>query len=497
MERHRLVLVVAIATTPIAALVGFGCSDDEPGPVTRVNVDPGGTFGAEVAVSVVGRGRVTGSIVGGIDCPTKCYVRYTFADATAPGAAAGLGLKAIPTPGTRFAGWKFEPEQLSTKGRGPDNCNPLKRAAAQPSVDTNALEINLPFGETAGTPPPGQEGACTGATSVPVAYKLVATFEEIPIPDAGFDADDGGPGELVYDAPVAGATGGELGIVGGRLYWKYSVGGLHGIASGTTSSGLKTPTILVQPTSVITRFEVDTSNVVYQTSAGSLGVFPSGSTTAYTSFTGGPASCDAVDSYSTTVYCVAGGTLYSWPYTGGAATVVFTGAPASTKNFTVDSSYFYFVDDPGGAGAASIVRMYKFDANGDAGTFTPIVTGETNPIRLQIGASSYLFWIQYDAANQIGEVRASSTSGGTVYTAIPAQNGLSFMTPDPSSSSYAYGAVVPQPGLGDARIYRGYAFGGTTTTIVGGIRALTGLAADSSYVYWTQNDGRVYRRPRL
>lgn len=496
MERHRIALVVAIASTPVAALIGFGCSSDDPAPATRVNVDPGGTFGAEVAVQVVGRGRVTGNIANGIDCPSRCYVRYTFANATAPGAAAGLGLKAIATPGARFAGWKFETEALGTKGRGADNCNPVKRAATQPSVDTNATEINLPFGETNGTPPPGQEGACAGSTTVPVAYKLVATFEEIPIPDAGFDADDGGPGELLYEAPAAGATGGEVGVVSGRVYWKYTVGGLSGIASGTTSSGAKTPTVLVQPTSVITRFEVDTANVVYQTNNGTIGVFANGSSFVNTSFTGGPASCDAIDSYGSTIYCVSGGTLYSWPSSGGTATVVLTGAPASTKNFTVDSSYFYFVDDPGGAGGASIVRMYKSDANGDAGSFTPIVTGETNPIRLQVGASSYLFWIQYDAASTLGEVRAASTSGGTVYTAIPAQNGLSFMTPDPSSSSYAYGAIVPQGGP-DARILRGYAFGGSATTIVAGIRTLTGLAADSSYVYWTQNDGRVYRRPRF
>lgn len=493
MERRRFLFVTAIAVAPVAALIGFGCSDDEPGPVTRVTVDPGGTFGAEVAVTVVGRGRVTGNIASSIDCPTNCYVRYTFKDGTAPGAANGLGLKAIPTPGARFAGWRFEPDELATKGRGPDNCNPIKRAAAQPAVDATALEISLPFGETAGTPPAGQEGSCGGDfAKVPVAYKLVATFEDIPIPDAGFDADDGGPGELLYEAPAAGATGGELGLVSGRLYWKYTVGGLNGIASGMASSGSTTPTVLVSPSSVITRFETDTQNAVYQTSGGAIAVFSNGSSFPNTSFTGGPASCDAIEPYQSTIYCVSGGTLYSWPNTGGTATLLLTGAPQSTKNFAVDASYFYFVDDSGGAGNSSIVRMSKFDANGDAGTFTPIVTGETNPIRLHVG--SYLFWIQYSTASQLGELRSASTSGGTPYTSIPAQSGLTLLAPD-YSSTYVIGGIVP-PGGPDARIVRGYAFGSSTTTLVSGIRTITGIAADSTYVYWTQNDGRVYRHFR-
>ena len=117
LSTRRTIVAVGISITPIAALGWLGCSDDDPKPTGMAVVDPGGTFGAEVAVTVVGRGRVTGSIANGIDCPSRCYVRYTFTDSSAPGAAAGLGLKAIATRGARFTGWTFETEPLATKGR--------------------------------------------------------------------------------------------------------------------------------------------------------------------------------------------------------------------------------------------------------------------------------------------------------------------------------------------------------------------------------------------
>src|SRR5688500_16940609 len=142
-------------------------------------VDPGGTFGAEIAVRVVGRGRVSGNIPTSIDCPGDCYARYTFTSQSDKGAADGLILRAISTTGARFVGWTFEAEQLGTRARGPDNCSPVKRATSQPGNNDSA-ELKLSFGEVNGTAPPGQEGSCVGdILKVPVAYKLVATFEDL------------------------------------------------------------------------------------------------------------------------------------------------------------------------------------------------------------------------------------------------------------------------------------------------------------------------------
>ena len=47
-------------------------------------------------------------------------------------------------------------------------------------------------------------------------------------------------------------------------------------------------------------------------------------------------------------------------------------------------------------------------------------------------------------------------------------------------------------------IYRAYYFGGASTTVFRtGLSGLTGLAADSSYVYWSHSDGRIRRASRF
>lgn len=508
MERSRIFVAVAIAVAPIAGVIGSGCSDDETPTVRMTNVDPGGTFGAEVAVRVVGRGRVSGSIPTSIDCPGDCYARYTFTSQSDKGAADGITLKAIPTEGVRFAGWTFEKEQLGTKARGPDNCSPVKRATSQPG-DSNSTELKLPFGETTGSAPPGQESSCVGdLLKVPVAYKLVARFEDISVIDAGPDGDagdagDGGsPGTLLFEAPAIGATGGELFIISNRLYWKYNAGGLHGIATGLTSAAAGSqPLVVVSPASTIPRFEGDQYNVMFQTSGGALGLFnTSNPTTPVTSFSSVP-TCDAIESYSTSLlYCLSAGTLYSWSTSGGAQTVVASSAPATTgRNFAVTSSYFWVVNDPGASGAATIQRLLKSTADGGAQTWdSNVITGRTNPVRLLTTPSfEYLAWLELNTLSDSGEVRAS-TGSTTIYNPVVAENGLRLLAPD-STGSQIIAGVAPTGGA-SGKIYRTSVTstpGGQLTPSVSGIPNLTGIAADSSYFYWTQNDGRVYRRSKF
>lgn len=510
MERHRIVVAVAIAVAPVAGLIGFGCSDDDPSPIGMTSVDPGGTFGAEISVRVVGRGRVTGSIPTSIDCPGKCYVRYTFDSPSARGAADGLGLKAVATNGARFVGWRFENEQLGTKAKGPDNCSPVKRATSQPG-DSNNAELKLTFGEVAGTAPAGQEGNCVGdLLKVPVAYKLVATFEDIQVPEAGPDADggDGGdaasPGTVLFEAPVPGATGGDLFLLNGRLYWRFNSGIFQGIASGlaTAPTTPATPQLVLPASSTIPRFEGDVANVVFQQSNGTLGVFNSSNpTTPVTNFTS-PPTCDAVDSYSSLVYCLSGGVLYSWSTSGGARTTVLSGAPFSVspnRTFAATSSYFWVPNDPGGSNTASLQRVLRSSADNDGGmlTWAPFITGETNPLRLQPNSFDYLFWIEYNSGADLGEVHTSQGSSSTVYVPIPAENGMRFVLPDTSSSSVVAG--VSPAGGGAGKIYRTSAFtnASSVTPIVTNVPNMTGLAVDSNYFYWTQNDGRVYRRSKF
>ncbi|HVJ91868.1 MAG TPA: hypothetical protein VM580_18840, partial [Labilithrix sp.] len=160
--RQRVGLAI-VGLIPVVSLAWIGCSDDEPAGSGRV--DPGGTFGAEVTVTVIGPGRVKGSLPG-VDCPTRCFAKYIFESARADGATSTIGLKATASRGAKFKGWTFSSEPIGTQGRGPDKCNPVLRAGTDPGVDKSAAEIELPYGETTGTPPAGQEGPCGGYTKV-------------------------------------------------------------------------------------------------------------------------------------------------------------------------------------------------------------------------------------------------------------------------------------------------------------------------------------------
>jgi hypothetical protein len=499
-ERHRIVVAVVIAVAPIAGLIAFGCSSDTSGNVGMTQVDPGGTFGAEVSLQVVGRGRVVANIPSSIDCPGNCYVRYTFNSSTDRGAADGLTLNAIATTGARFVGWKFEADQLATKGRGPDSCNPVKRATSQPG-DSNSTELKLAYGQVAGTAPAGQEGACGGdQLQVPLAYKLTATFADDSSFDAGYDAGDAGsPGTVLFESPVAGATGGDLYLVNGRLYWRFNSGGFQGIASGLTSTISPTPQVVVSATSTIPKFEGDYQNVMYQQGTSTLGVFNSSNPTLpLTSFTSMPGPCDALESYYSpnTVFCLYAGTMYSWNATsGGARTTVVGSVPATAgRNFAAAFSYFWIVNDPGGAGTASIQQGSRSAVDNDGGTitWTPTITARTNPQKLQTNSSDYLFWIESNPAADLAEVH-SSTGSSTTYTPIPAESGVKFISPDPSSS-YIVAGVSPTLAPLAGKIYRTLYYNSSIVTpAVSGIPNLTGLANDSTYYYWTQNDGRVYR----
>lgn len=488
----RLAVAVALGATPVAAaLLWSGCSD-ETSIVGPTQVDPGGTFGAELSVVVVGRGRVLSSIPG-INCPVAtgqpgaCFATLVFPNNAADGARDGVVLKAIPTPGTRFRGFRFEPTVLPTRGRGPDECNPISRAGAQPAVDPNAAEIKLDFGETQGSPPPGKEGLCVQYATVPYAYRVVATFEDI-LPEAGVDA---GPGEVIFEPPAVGAGGREIGVVSSRLYWRFEVNGLHGIATGFTSGGA-TPTTMVPASNTIYAFDVG-SHVVWQT--GSTLQFVSGGSTSPITLNGGPLVCDHVTSDATNIYCQTNTALYSWT-TGGVGPQIISPFPAAGEKIATDTTYFYFANDAdGGAGASTIYRLLKSTA--DAGIApTPLVTGQTNPIALEV-TSSRIFWINYDAPNIIGELQASFSTGGTATTAVPSSSGLRFLQPDPSFTTRVWAAAVPVGMASNSRIMRGESTGGAPVTVVQGINGLGGFTIDSSFIYWTQGDGRVRRTPKL
>ena len=84
------------------------------------------------------------------------------------------------------------------------------------------------------------------------------------------------------------------------------------------------------------------------------------------------------------------------------------------------------------------------------------------------------------------------------YTPVPAESGLRILAADYSiSSNYIIAGVAPTGGGNGGKIYRTIVTSSALAPSVTGIPNLTGVTADSSYFYWTQNDGRVYRRTKL
>jgi hypothetical protein len=206
--------------------------------------------------------------------------------------------------------------------------------------------------------------------------------------------------------------------------------------------------------------------------------------------------CVAVESDFSNVYCrTAGpnGTLISWTTAGTSMTNLHSGLPTGS-DFTVDSSGFAIVDTTGGFGASAIRSVPKLGTV-DAGvpTISDLVTGLTNPVALEPNGTSRLYWISDDGA---GTAQSAPRFGGTAFSSTPATTGLKFLTIDPSSTFSYFVGISPTTLPGASSIVKLSTSSTTTTPVRTGITAIGGIAADSSYVYWTQNDGRVYRALR-
>ena len=471
--------MAALASAPVVVLAAAGCSDDAA-TAGMVSVDPGGTYGAEVSLVVTGRGRVLSTTGTSIDCPGRCYGRLVVDDRSASGAPSAVSLKAVPTPGSRFLGWEFDGTELGTRGKGPDSCNPVKRAAVTPSVNPSAPEITLPFGEVEGTPPAG--AGCAPTYAVPVAYRVIAKFEDgASIVDAGADAGDGGTGDVFAPTPAAGAVAKDVGITGSYLYWRWDAAGTSGVSMSSTSSSF--PSVVQQTSTPITVFEVDTYGAIWQRSDNGLYIATSGSTSPVL-LSGAPA-CVAVAIDSGGAFCrTAGpnGQIWSWTLAGTGPTLQFSFVPAGT-DLVADSSYLFFSSDPGTINGGSIFYATR-PGPGDGGTFNTVTSGRTAPSKLQTN-SSRLMWLE-TSGGLVTATANSSRFTSTSYASIGPAAGLSFIAPDPSSTSYVWAAST-------SSIVRGFYTGSPQQTFRSGLVGIGGIAVDSSYVYWTQSDGRVYR----
>jgi hypothetical protein len=488
---RRLSVVLVLGVTPIAAIAWMGCGDDDATAVAGLGKpDPGGTWGAQVAVTVVGRGKV--SSPGVLDCPNRCFSTLIFPNNGADGATGGMTLTAEPNAGGKFLGWAFEPITLGASSRGPDTCNPVTRAATVPSVDTSAPQITLPYGEVDGTSPAGHEGECATFKKVPLAYKVVATFSG-EIPEAGpdvFDAGnpDGNEGGPTGDPVVYNVTDGTSPVLLGRtsngyIYWTYNAGGFVGLSVGTSPESGFIPQSASSVTSSlesITKWKVEPSGVVLLDSFGDLMAVRQSSPTSLISVgsasTLGTCQAIAMDS-SSNVHCRLSTSIATWTWNGASydgPTRVFVDLPTG-QDLAVDNSNFYY-------STATSIQSVPLNGN-DASAPTQVISG-TSSISHLIAGSSNLTW-QSGGTIELSTGKSSSSSFGStgITTSLTGTFfGLAF---DPFDSYTVYAG-------GTYGIYA-YEGAGTPREVKTG-KTFTGVAVGSTYVFYTAaGENKIYR----
>lgn len=496
-RRRRSILVLgALALALPCAFAGCvaGCSSDappEPNPEPRPEPDPGGTYGAEINVHVVGRGRVK-DVIGGLACPTQCFARYVYRDRATAGGTDRATLTAEPAQGARLVGWTFDAAPLGTRGRGPAECSPVKRAGALPQSDAAALTIPLAFGETQGTAPIGREAECASHLTVPLAYNVTATFAELPVADGGDAGDSGVIGEVHLEPPVLGFEGKNIGVYGGTtdslVYWRLDQGATTQIARATISGATKSVTTVTNSTATsVVLFDVG-ALIGWQTADGTIGILraSAGSASALV-FPSGGTTCRAFASTSSMLYCRTDDSIVGWDPFGGSKQIVHTGLSpiGATIAVTQATSALLFADSNGDGGVA-IKSAPGFGDGGVPFMETVVPAVARDPLLLAVNASN-VFWLDFDGTNGRGHQAAIITGSTTFDIGSASSPGVRFLRLDPKSET---GSFLASP---DSILQ---AKGTALTTFRPKVPSLGGLAVGDSFVYWTQKDGRVLRAPR-
>jgi hypothetical protein len=484
----RLVACALVLAMMIVAVLA-ACSGDG----TASSEVPGGTYGAEISLSIVGRGRVTTAPAAN-DSPGSCFARILLPGANVDGGDGGITLIAEGTSSAHFVGWSFAESDLGVRARGPSQCSPMTRKASVPATAEPSSVITVPFGETKGTPPRGHEEECAPFTSVSLAYAVTATFEEDP-PLPGFDAapPDEADLDVLFLPKSPGSQAMEIGVTNGYAYWRYEVNGLSRVAGSYLPSASVDE--IVTPNGEIRLFDVD-RHAVFQYTNDSLWVIQGGTLSA--AFLGGAPRCLALASDALNVYCRAeldgGSAIYAWPVAGADASAPSIASLLPLGNdLGVDTQRFYFSEDHGAlpkqAKILSAPRGSGSNAEGGVPpSFTTLALGQTSPFGMVVG-SSFLAWID----DQGGSFSSSSSSKLMISTPSTALGGAAFRFVAADAFSNEYWLGIGNDGSGAWSIYRITVGMPTATFFRGGTTDLGGLAVDSTYVYWTRPNGRVYR----
>jgi len=484
---RRLGVAAALTLAGPAVIAGSGCTSDDNGASGTQPPDPGGTFGSDITVRIVGGGHVSSNPIG-IDCPTRCFSTLLFDPASAA-AKTGVALTASPTPGWTFAGWSFDGAPVAGRAREPEECQPYTRPATVPKADTSNPTLTLTPGVGPGTAPTTKAPACSATSSLPLAYQVTATFTKAPDEiDAGDAGDDSGTpeGDLVADRAQVGATGRKIFARSGRLYWQWDTSFGSGISTASSLPG-SLRTDLATAVSFVSAFDVDQA-VAYQVSGATTVTTYSIGSTIPTSLPTAPP-CVALATDLSYAYCRQSGAtnqIVRWTL-GGTGPVVLASKLPTGSDVSVDATSIYYSD-------SSLGSVYSIPLAGvpDGGTPSPTLIADlrTSPGNVQV-YSSYVAWIDAAGTSTSALLQAPRTGGGTVFT-LAAMNGIRDFVID-TTSSYVYFTVVPSAAPGASSIVRVPLTGGATTVVKSGLYAPGGVAVDSSYVYWTNLDGKVFR----
>lgn len=477
------------AALVLALLAAIAAACDSTSSGDTAALDPGPTFGIEVTLAVSGNGRVV-SDPAGIDCPANCFTRLTSAEREFDGSDIGFTLNATPGVGAHFVGWSAKPLVSGLRARGPADCSPMTRNAIGPPIGPIDQTVILPYGETQGTPPKGHEAECADYLTVPVAYSLIATFEDDPA-TSFFGQDAAPPGEVLFEPPVLGrVVMREIGLRGDNLYVRYDQDGLQSAIAVGLKSGAGGLTNAIAPTPNVIYDTVSIGpNIVAETTNEQLIALNLSTQRQFTQSIGNR--CTGIASDDTTAYlrCPDGfgdNYFYVWPLDG--RSYQFTYQLPNGNDLAVDDASIYYTGFPsnGSFGASTLQKAPKlFDA---AAGFLPdaskLVPGLSAPRNLLVTASD-LFWLDdtQDKTNTfVGTAPVTGTDAATQQFLPGVGTALAVDPNDPKTYYAAAGHQINR-----------YTTDGLIDTYLTNLESVNGIAVDDTYVYWTENDGRVYR----
>jgi hypothetical protein len=156
----------------------------------------------------------------------------------------------------------------------------------------------------------------------------------------------------------------------------------------------------------------------------------------------------------------------------------------------VDAKNVYWTDDGDGSSGGAVLSVPI-----DGGTVTTLATGLVSPGGIAVDASN-VYWVDFGVLNPPGDVMKVALGGGTPVTLATSSGTPTHMTIDANNVYWTDGDAVWQvPKGGGAPLMVAEDKGGLTS----------GVAVDSTYVYWTSeaspdggsplNTGSVMKTP--